>query len=228
MDPTSSNRVDDGRVVEPTITFVMVSGARLDVQKIFLCEESQLKKAQMLRFAAASDLTGGSNAVGVFGAPAWVLAGAALFGALHSLATSRAASESIAKLREADLLFSAAKDEGVFIPVDQIDGVHLPQPGSWRGLVKLESATSGYRSFVHDGEPFLHVFVPHKGYLSLAWDKVESYVPPPTVRLTVEQKMDEYDISFDGKQYRFGGMSYSRLDDAINYAESQKRRALGR
>jgi len=62
----------------------------------------------------------------------------------------------------------------------------------------------------------------------LAWEKVEVYSPPQSPQLDDEQKMTKFGIVFDGAQYRYAGMNYAQLADAINYAQLQRRKALGK
>ena len=203
-------------VPSQTISIGMVSGARYCLSEIFLHEETQLRKAQALRATAAGNFGGVSTGIGFWGSPEWALGGALALGIVEGLASNAAAKKGMSQLEEAVHLMASAQKSGTYVPVRDIQNIEVPQPGLWRGVVKQ----TVLKSYAHSGEPFILACTVEEGVICLAWEKVESFLPPPILQLNDAQLSEQYGITFDGKHYWYESYRYDKLPDAIGYAKS--------
>ena len=198
-----------------TISVAMASGSRYCISEVFLCEEAQLRRAHALRIAASQNLGGGSTGIGFWGSPQWALGGALALGILEGIANNAAAKKGISQLEEANHALTAAKNDGAFIPVEDIQNIAVPQPELWRGIAK----NSALKSYSHSGEHFILARDLEVGPIYLAWEKIESFVPPPIPQIDVAQQMEQFGITFDGKRYFYGTYRHEQLANVISFAK---------
>lgn len=215
-----------------SITVAMASGARHCLTEIFLHDETLLRDAQALRLAASKNLGGVSTGIGFWGSPEWALGGAAALGILEGIAGSVAAKKGLSQVEESNQKMAAAQRDGVFVPVANIQSIEIPLPSQWKGVMKPKFG-SQLKSYVHSGEPFVLARTVEGDTLYLMWEKIEAFIPPPMLQISDAQQienlsnadlMKQFDISFDGKQYHYGIYRYDTLDNAINFAKSQRNR----
>lgn len=209
-------------MVKQTVQVGMMSGTRYQIEEVNLCEEVQLRKAQALRAAAAQSLAGVSTGIGFWGSPEWALGGALALGILEGIASSAAAKKGMSQLEEANQLSVAAQKESEFVPVCDIQNISVPHPGNWRAVHKVNR-----KWYAYNGDPFITVRTSEEGVISLAWDKVESFLAPKPMQPSDKQLMEQYGITFDGVRYCFETNRYDKLSDAIGFAQYEYGRISG-
>jgi hypothetical protein len=201
----------------------LTSGTSLTVLEVFLCLEEPLRRSDALRLKAAEGLKGVSTGIGFWGSPGWAIGGAIGLRLIEGFVSNSIAKAALHDLQEAARLASEAMQEGLFIPVAEVDGVALPQPSLWRGL--LRQADGAYRAYTHDGQGFIRVNTRESGVLCVLLDKIETYAVPATQDTPEEAIAKRLGVSFNGQQYEYGGYRYDRLSDAIAYAQAQRAKA---
>lgn len=154
--------------------------------------------------------------MGFWGSPEWALGGAFAMGILEGIASNAAAKKGMSQLEESSQLMDSAERDGAYIPIQDIQNIGVPRPSWWKGSAKR----AGLTSYAHSGEPFILVRTIEEGAICIAWEKVESFLPPPVRQLDDSQLMEQYGITFDGKQYFYGIHRYDQLANAISYAQS--------
>lgn len=207
----------------PVLKIGLQSGTSLSISDVFLCLEAPLRKSEALRLKAADGLKGFSTGIGFWGSPGWALGGAVGLGIIEGLISSSATKAALQDLQEAAKLAETSARYGAFISVKDIDGISIPSPAAWRGL--LRSAEGTYLAYAHNSEPFLRVNTLEAGVVYIAAAKIETFTPPsvqPRHEVTVG---NEFGVTFNGQQYEYGGYRYDRLADAISYAKSQRTKA---
>lgn len=218
-----------------SFTVAMTSGSQHCVTEVFLHEETQLREAHALRIAASKNLGGVSTGIGFLGSPEWALGGAAVLGILEGIAGNVAAKKGLSQVDESNRLLAAAQTDGVFVPVRDIQNISVPKPSLWKGIMKQTASKSGslLKAYIHSGEPFVLARTLEGDIIYLMWEKIEAFLPPPMLKIgNVEpieeqsdtQLMEQFGITFDGKQYHYGIYRYDRLDNAIRFAKSERSR----
>ena len=117
---------------------VTFSGTSVRANAVLLHSASGVRRWQA-QIAEAQNLLGGvSTGIGFIGSPGFVLAGAAAIGILEAAVNNANQKKGLKVLAEAVQFHERLLERGVWVPVQEINGIGRPHPGNWSAEAEVE------------------------------------------------------------------------------------------
>jgi hypothetical protein len=169
----------------------LTSGMELKIKSIRLYDEVALSEINAKRDQVLKSFQGVSTGLGSIGSIGWVLATSVVIGAVEGALSAAAASSGTNLLLEVIRMEQKLRNEGVFIPVGNIENIEIPMPGLWRVPYKREVrictgvnfwSEKQYENrqvtfaFIHSGDEFIFVRDEDDSIHSIRWSAIEHYI----------------------------------------------------
>jgi hypothetical protein len=167
------------------VSIGLVSGASYQLSALFLCPGDKIAQARALQMQGAKSLGGVSTGIGFWGSPGWAIGGAAALGVVEGVLSEVAGKQGIKQLAEAEQVLQAARREGQYVPIGQINNIELPYPDKWAYSTTRERETGlklfGPKTetvscaFIHDGGNFLKAKTAENEVIFIAVAMIETF-----------------------------------------------------
>jgi len=107
----------------------LASGQEVQFSKIKLFDLPLIKKVEVLRQAAATNLSGYSSGLGFFGSLEWVAVGSIVTGMIDSSVSNQMAKQGVNQLAEIAALSNQLRETAAYVHVSSIENIKYPEVG---------------------------------------------------------------------------------------------------
>jgi hypothetical protein len=159
---------------ERKLLLELSSGKQLNVARLMLFPEPDIRQFMSLKAKAQQELGGFSTGIGFWGSPEWAIGGAAALGLIESLVSNAKAKQGLKTLSEAAQAQARMKTLGVFFDIHAIAGIWQPDPSAWRAAHESGDPAPDTVAYIHSGDEF--IWVESEGQPNaVRWASVECY-----------------------------------------------------